>query len=113
MQLLLVMLCERWRGRSWATGADWGRGRDPGALTHSLSHSPSQDGLSLEFVAATAVRECNIQDARGGGLCWYRSGGVRALPGTALVESGSLKEIMRTPVGNHEETYRQEQTEIF
>ena len=29
----------------------------------------SQDGSSLEFVAATAGRECNIQDARGGGLC--------------------------------------------
>ena len=28
----------------------------------------SQDGLSLEFVAATMGRECNIQDARGGGL---------------------------------------------
>ena len=31
-------------------------------------HSTSQDGLSLEFVAATAGREFNIQDARGGGL---------------------------------------------
>ena len=29
----------------------------------------SQDGLSPEFVAATAGRELNIQDARGGGLC--------------------------------------------
>ena len=38
------------------------------SLTHSLSHSPSQDGLSLEFVAATAGRECNIQNSRGGGL---------------------------------------------
>ena len=28
----------------------------------------SQDGSSLEFVAATAARECNIQNARGGGL---------------------------------------------
>ena len=31
-------------------------------------HSTSQDGLTLEFVAATAGRECNIHDARGGGL---------------------------------------------
>ena len=28
----------------------------------------SQDGSSLEFVAATEGRECNIQDARGRGL---------------------------------------------
>ena len=28
----------------------------------------SKDGSSLEFVAAAAARECNIQDARGGGL---------------------------------------------
>ena len=28
----------------------------------------NQDGSSLEFVAAAAARECNIQDARGGGL---------------------------------------------
>ena len=32
-------------------------------------HSTSQDGSSLEFVAATAGRECNTQDARGRGLC--------------------------------------------
>ena len=56
------------------------------SLTHSLStknagaeavccqfmfqtlHANSQDGSSLEFVAATAARECNIQDARGRGL---------------------------------------------
>ena len=34
-------------------------------------HATSQDGLSLEFVAATAGRECNIRDARGGGL-WLK-----------------------------------------
>ena len=28
----------------------------------------SQDGSSLEYVAAVAARECNIQDARGGVL---------------------------------------------
>ena len=28
----------------------------------------SQDGSSLEFFAAAAARECNIPDARGGGL---------------------------------------------
>ena len=39
LQLPLVRLCSRWRGRCWATGAAWGRGRDPGSLTHSLSLS--------------------------------------------------------------------------
>ena len=29
----------------------------------------SKDGSYLEFVTAAAARECNIQDARGGGLC--------------------------------------------
>ena len=29
----------------------------------------SQDGLSLKFVVAAAAKECNIQEARGGGLC--------------------------------------------
>ena len=49
------------------------------ALTHSLStensgagaeccHATSQDESCLEFVAAATARECNIQDARGGGL---------------------------------------------
>ena len=31
-------------------------------------HVTSQDGPSLEFVAATEGRECNIQDAKGRGL---------------------------------------------
>ena len=39
-------------------------------FTFQTLHSTSQDGLSLEFVSATAGRDCNIQDARGGGLCW-------------------------------------------
>ena len=39
-------------------------------FTFQTLHSTSQDDLSLEFVAAAAGRECNIQDARGGGL-WY------------------------------------------
>ena len=33
-------------------------------------HATSQDDSSLEFVAATEGRECNIQDAMGRGL-WY------------------------------------------
>ena len=59
------------------------------SLTHSLStenagagavccqftfqtlHATSQNGSSIEFVAATKGRECNIQGARGGGL-WLR-----------------------------------------
>ena len=32
-------------------------------------HATSLDGLSQEFVAATAGKEWNSQDARGGGLC--------------------------------------------
>ena len=31
-------------------------------------YATSQDGSSLEFVAATAGKECNIQDAMGRGL---------------------------------------------
>ena len=46
--------------------------------THSLTHSLSQNGLSLEFVAATAGRECNIHDARGGGL-WQPGGDAGTL----------------------------------
>ena len=34
----------------------------------SYTAANSQDGSSLEFVAAAAARECNIQDKRGGGL---------------------------------------------
>ena len=30
-------------------------------------HATNQDGSSLEFVAATEGRECNIQDAKGRG----------------------------------------------
>ena len=70
--------------------------RDPGSVTHSLSPLSSyslpflstenararavcckftfQDGSSLELVAATVGRECNIKDARGRGLCYMRSG---------------------------------------
>ena len=70
------------------------RGRGPGSLTQSFTesltyslstenagagavccqftfqtrHATSQDGSSLEMVAATAGRECYIQDARGRGL---------------------------------------------
>ena len=61
-----MKLCERWRGRSCATGTEWGRCCQ---FTFQTLHGTSQDGLSLEFVAASAGRECNIQDARGVGLC--------------------------------------------
>ena len=37
-------------------------------ITFQTLHATSQDGLSLEIVAATAGGECNIQDVRGGGL---------------------------------------------
>ena len=56
--------------------------RDPGSLTHSLTQPihvsdtavTSQDGSSLEFVAATTGKECYIQDARGRGLCFSQWG---------------------------------------
>ena len=39
--------------------------------THVLdTAATSQDGSSLEFVSATAGKECYIQDARCRGLCW-------------------------------------------
>ena len=62
-------------------------GERQGSLTHSLCtvnagagaigcqfmfqtlHATSQNGPTLEFVAATAGSECNIQDARSSGLC--------------------------------------------
>ena len=37
-------------------------------------HATIQDGLSLEFVTATAGRECNIQDAKGRGMCPQEAG---------------------------------------
>ena len=44
-------------------------GGETGTLGHSLSHSQSQDSLSLEFIAATAGKESNIQDVRDRRLC--------------------------------------------
>ena len=86
------MLCERWRGRSWARGEAGTLGHSLShSLTHSLStenvgagvvccqftfqtlHATSQVGSSLEFVAATACRECYIQDARARGLWAWSS----------------------------------------
>ena len=46
--------CERGRDRCWATGAYWGRGRDPGSLTHSQSHSLTHS-LSAENAGVGAV----------------------------------------------------------
>ena len=37
-------------------------------FTFQTLHATSQDGSSLDFVAATAGKECNIQDARSRGL---------------------------------------------
>ena len=61
LQLALVWLCERWRGRSWATGAGEYRRKSSILPIHILdSTATSQDGSSLEFVAAKVGRECNI-----------------------------------------------------
>ena len=38
-------------------------------LTFSDTTATSQDGSSLEFIAAIAGRQCYIQDASGRGLC--------------------------------------------
>ena len=43
-------------------------GGEAGTLAHSLTHSLTLSLESLEFVAVTEGRECNIQDARGKGL---------------------------------------------
>ena len=78
-------------GQHEQTGGE--AGTLPHSLTHSLSHSlstenveavccqfmfqtlhaTSQDGSSLEFVAATVGREYNIQDARGKGLWMFNT----------------------------------------
>ena len=52
------------------TGGEAGERAVGSQFTFQTLHSTSQDGSSLEFVSATAGRECNIQDARGGGLCY-------------------------------------------
>ena len=55
-------------GRSWATGAYWCRNKSSRQPINILDTAAnSQDGSSLEFVAAAGAREYNIQDAKGGG----------------------------------------------
>ena len=39
-------------------------------LNLSDTAATSQDGSSLQFIAAIARRQCYIQDASGRGLCW-------------------------------------------
>ena len=56
-------------GQQEQTGEEAGARAVVCQFSFQTLHSTSQDGLDLEFVSATAVRECNIQDARGGGLC--------------------------------------------
>ena len=41
-------------------------------LNLSDTAATSQDGSSLEFIAAIAGRQCYIQDASGRGLCTLR-----------------------------------------
>ena len=45
-----------------------GAGADCNQFPFQTLHAPSQDGSTLEYVAATAGRECNIHGARGRGL---------------------------------------------
>ena len=73
LKLPLVRLFGRWRGRCWPAGAAWGREcrRRSSVLPLNLSDTAatSQDGSSLEFIAAIAGRQCYIQDASGRKLC--------------------------------------------
>ena len=57
-------------GQQEQTGGDAGARAVGCQFTFQTLNFTSHDGLSLEFVAATVGRKCNIQDARrGGGLC--------------------------------------------
>ena len=56
-------------GNAGNAGAGAGRCQ----FTFQTLHATSQDGSYLESVAATAGRECNIQDERGRGL-WQGKG---------------------------------------
>ena len=73
-KLPLVRLFQRWRGSCWPEEAAWGREcrRRSNVLQLNLSDTAatSEDGLSLEFIAAIAGRQYYIQDASGRGLCW-------------------------------------------
>ena len=59
--------------RCWPAEAPWGRECRMRSillpLTLSDTAATSQDGSSLEFIAAIAARQCYIQDASGRGLC--------------------------------------------
>ena len=76
LQLPLVRLFWRWRGRCWPGGAARGKEcrRRSSVLPLNLSDTAatSQDGSSLEFIAAIAGRQCYIQDTSGRGLCCGR-----------------------------------------
>ena len=59
-------------------------------LNLSDTAATSQDGSSLEFIAANAVRQCYIQDASGRGLC------CPVLPKPESLERGERRVL---PVG--------------
>ena len=61
-------------------------------------HATSQDGSSLAFFAAAAGRECNIQDARGRGLC---PAGHAAPPAPAATVTGASGGGGVTPLALH------------
>ena len=56
-------------GQQEQTGGEAGARAVGCQFTFQTLCSTSQNGSSLEFVAAPAGRECNIQDAKVGGLC--------------------------------------------
>ena len=80
LKLPLVRLFGRWRGRCWPGGAAWGREcrRRSSVLPLNLSDTAatSQDGSSLEFIAAIAGAIFRMQVAEGCGwhiftqACW-------------------------------------------
>ena len=72
LKLPLVRIFWRCMDRCWPAGAAWGRECRRRSSVLPLNRSDTaatrQDGSSLEFIAAIASRQCNIQDASGRGL---------------------------------------------
>ena len=64
-------------------------------FTFQTLHATSKDGSSLEFVAATAGKECYIQNARGRGLCPGSAGSAKHYSSTCAIEESIYINIMR------------------
>ena len=86
-------------GQREQTGGEKGARARGCQFTFQTLHSTSQEGLSLEFVAATVGRECNIQDARHGGLWLWLRDSVYPYAGSFkfIVLSCNLKNLQFSP----------------